>query len=481
MQAFSSWGVGKKLISGFLLLTFLVVLVTAIFIYVLNSTISQYTYMEELLTSNNLLLEKQIDHLKFRNKIGEFQWDFSLKTIQVEKDHHKCGLGLWYYSSAREKLQEQVPGVTPFLIEVEKPHEQLHRNVTELESYLQSDRRDEAIRFYSTTLQESLNSVLALLDRVKEVITKAVIEKRESILRRVQALQSLGLFISLGGAILAIGFGLLISRSITQPLKGSITDLSHSSSHLDTVASQVASSSQELSRSASELASSVEEITSSMEELQSIIESNTKSVMEAYQMNHLVMEGAKTNARQGRILYEAMLSNQERSHQVLKVNKVIDDIAFQTSILALNAAVEAARAGEAGRGFAVVADQVKNLAQKSADAARETSALLESVVQDITHATEQSEAVAAEAEKATDFISKITALLEELHQVFKEQSKGANQVTKAISQVNTVVQQTASSSEEMAAAAEEMRSQVEALRQMVNTLNDITVGRRKEA
>ncbi|MCX7788989.1 MAG: methyl-accepting chemotaxis protein [Spirochaetes bacterium] len=328
--------------------------------------------------------------------------------------------------------------------------------------------------------REAFDRMTAALVKLLEYIKSYYGEKEVHEYTRVSNLLVLAIQILLVvGIILAVVLGLLITKSIVKPLNQTTNNLTSSSNNLEGAANQIASASQELSSGASELASSVEEITSSMEELQSIIESNTKSVNEAELLMKETAEGAKASSARSEELLAMMQEINERSRQVVRINKVIDDIAFQTSILALNAAVEAARAGEAGRGFAVVADQVKSLAQKSAEASNETSELIESVVANIEKGTERTRAVAEDSKKVSEAAGKVSVLLDEITRAFKEQSKGANQVTKAISQVNTVVQQTASSSEETAAAAEEMQAQVEALREIVQTLNEVAMGKGK--
>lgn len=268
-------------------------------------------------------------------------------------------------------------------------------------------------------------------------------------------------------------------RSISQPINRASKNLLASSNQLESAANQISSSSQELSSGASELASSVEEITSSMEELQSIIESNTKTINETELLMKETNESAKNSTQRVEELQNAMNIVNENAKKIVKINKVIDDIAFQTSILALNAAVEAARAGEAGRGFAVVAEQVKSLAQKSAEAAKETTDLIESVVESISSGQEKLNFVKEASLKVSELANKVNILLDEITTAFKEQSKGATQVTKAISQVNTVVQGTAASSEETASAGEELLTQVEQIREIIISLNAIVFGMKR--
>jgi methyl-accepting chemotaxis protein len=279
------------------------------------------------------------------------------------------------------------------------------------------------------------------------------------------------------GLIVAIGLGTFMSLAISRSISGNVDNLALSANQLTNASMQVSSSSQELSSGASELASSVEEMTSSIEELQSIIESNTKNINEGKGMS----DAANREAKESTKLMEELESNideiDENSRKVAKVIKVIDDIAFQTNILALNAAVEAARAGDAGRGFAVVAEQVKNLAQKSAEAAKETAVLIENAMNSVTAGKGKTRTVKESSVKSGEGMDKIATIMDEVSRGSQEQLKGANQVTKAISQINSVVQQTASTSEENAAAGEELLAQAETLKGVVIDLNEIVKGK----
>ncbi|MGA2141261.1 MAG: methyl-accepting chemotaxis protein [Brevinematales bacterium] len=286
------------------------------------------------------------------------------------------------------------------------------------------------------------------------------------------------ILVSVIGVALALILGIFISRSISRPVNRVTEDLFNSSNSLESAAGQVSSSSQELSSGASELASSVEEMTSSLQELQSIIESTTKNVVEAELMTREAMDGSKENSSQMDEMLKAMNEISENSRKISKIIKVIDDIAFQTNILALNAAVEAARAGDAGRGFAVVAEQVKSLAQKSAEAAKETADLMENAISSVSSGNNIADKVKKVSEKAQGVLGKVGAMMDEVTRASKEQLNGANQVNKAVSQINTIVENTAASSEETASAGEELLSQAEMLKGVVNKLNVMVKGRK---
>lgn len=275
---------------------------------------------------------------------------------------------------------------------------------------------------------------------------------------------------------LSLALGIVLSNSITKSIHKINQDLLSSSNNVEGAAAQVAQSSQELSSGASELAASVEETTSSIEELQSIIEATTKNVNEAEMMMRKTVEGAATVTAKTEGMQKALKEISDHSSKIGKIIKVIDDIAFQTNILALNAAVEAARAGESGRGFAVVADQVKSLAQKSADAAKETAELIDTAIESVGNGEKMGASVMESQKEAGELAGKASAILEEVNRAAREELKGANQITKAVSQINSVVQETAASSEEMASSGEELLSQSEAMKNLVGNLQEIVEG-----
>ena len=331
--------------------------------------------------------------------------------------------------------------------------------------------------YYNKDMQKisdiALEANQKLVDYIVDYYGKQTVERA---LEQSEMLNMIIISVSAGAVVLALILGIVLSASISKPVNNVTGDLFSSAGSLESAAGQVSSSSQELSSGAAELASSVEEMTSSLEELQSIIEANTKNITEGNTMIDGVYRGASESAKMMAELGQAHEAIDQNSQKVAKVIKVIDDIAFQTNILALNAAVEAARAGDAGRGFAVVADQVKSLAQKSADAAKETAGLIETAISSVKTGKEMGINVQKNAAESAEMMSKAKTIMDEIHKASQEQLKGANQVTKAVSQINNVVQQTASTSEETAAAGEELLSQAELLNEAVERLNGIVKG-----
>lgn len=272
----------------------------------------------------------------------------------------------------------------------------------------------------------------------------------------------------------------LIVFSVSRPVSRVVQKLTIGSDNLESASQQIAASSQQLSSGNSELAASIEEITSSLEELQSVVETNTKNINESELLMQETSANSSRVSQDMTILSEALDEIGSNSKEIVKIIKVIEDIAFQTNILALNAAVEAGRAGEAGSGFAVVADQVQDLAQKSSEAAKETALLIERAIESINKGQSIGTTVKEAQEKTGEMTSNVTTLLNEVNRASKEQMKGINQITQAVTQTNSVVQQTASSAEETASASEELLGQSEELNGVVDQLNIIVKGKTSE-
>ncbi len=311
------------------------------------------------------------------------------------------------------------------------------------------------------------------------------------------------------GMVLAVVLGIYISRIISKPInklvviaekvadgdldvdididtkdeigilaQGFMTmadNLNEVMSNINTAAEQVASGSKQvsdssmaLSQGAAEQASSIEELTASLEEISAQTEKNAQNANEA----NSLAETAKINAAQGndqmKEMLEAMDEINNSSNNISKIIKVIDEIAFQTNILALNAAVEAARAGQHGKGFAVVAEEVRNLAARSANAAKETTDMIEGSIKKVEGGTKIAIDTASALNHIVEGVTKVADLVNDIAIASNEQATGIAQVNQGIGQVAEVVQTNSATSEEGAAASEELASQAELLKEQVN-------------
>ncbi len=233
-------------------------------------------------------------------------------------------------------------------------------------------------------------------------------------------------------------------------------------------ANQVAYSSTALSQGATEQASSIEELSASMEEIASQTEQNAGNA----QKTNILVTNIQSDATSGNAQMVEMLRAMDEintsSINISKIIKVIDDIAFQTNILALNAAVEAARAGNAGKGFAVVADEVRNLAAKSAQAAKETTELIEASIKKVNGGTNIARETAAALSKIVEGVLQAGQLVGEIAFASNEQAVALEQINQGLLQISQVVQTNAASAEECAAASEELLSQSDCLKESVS-------------
>lgn len=240
-----------------------------------------------------------------------------------------------------------------------------------------------------------------------------------------------------------------------------------SSDQVNSSAKLVADTSISISQGATEQAGSIEELTASLEEITSRTTENAQNARTANELTGNVREDARNSSAQMEEMLGAMKEINESSESIQKIIKVIDDIAFQTNILALNAAVEAARAGDYGKGFAVVAEEVRSLAAKSADAAKETTHLIEDSMNKVETGTKMAGNTSAALNKIVSGVAQAAELVGSIASASNEQAEALEQINQGILQVSQVVQSNAAASEECASAGEELSGQAGALKESV--------------
>jgi len=286
------------------------------------------------------------------------------------------------------------------------------------------------------------------------------------------------ILITIGAIVLAGVLAILfvLSGRIAAPIHELASGLRLGADHTSQAAGQVSQTSQSLAEGASKQAAALEETSSSLEELSSMTQQNSDSSEKAKQFANQARQSADNGVNEMQRMQEAMAAIQASSGEISKIIKTIDEIAFQTNILALNAAVEAARAGEAGAGFAIVAEEVRNLAQRSATAAKETGSKIEDSLGKTTQGVEISRKVGDSLSEIAQKIRLVDDLAGQVAAAAAEQSRGLTQINKAVSEIDQITQSNAASAEESASAAEELNAQSEVMRDSVAKLDALIQG-----
>ncbi len=257
-------------------------------------------------------------------------------------------------------------------------------------------------------------------------------------------------------------------KKIVDDLNKQFSEIQDSAQQISVGSDQVSSGAQSLSQGTTEQASSIEELSASINEIALQVKENADNVTVATKyVNETIDVIVESNNEMNNML-TAMNDINNSSNEIAKIIKVIDDIAFQTNILALNAAVEAARAGAAGKGFAVVADEVRNLALKSADAAKQTTSLIENSITTVQHGSSLAKKAASSLEVVATKSNLVGETIEKVLVASNEQAMSIEQVNTGVEQISSVVQTNSATAEESAAASEELSGQADMLRTLIS-------------
>lgn len=268
----------------------------------------------------------------------------------------------------------------------------------------------------------------------------------------------------------------LVTEDIKKSINGVLQDLSQTSDNLEYLSQDLTTNSHKLAEGTNEQASSIQETSSTLEESESMLHQTTQNTKEADVLAKKTKNAASKGDLEMHTMLEAMKELKISSGEISKIIKVIDEIAFQTNILSLNAAVEAARAGDAGKGFAVVAEEVRNLAQRSAQAAKDTTVIIEGNINLSEKCLGITEQISESLTEINDESNKVSELLGEITTASQEQEIGIGQINKAISQMERVLQSNASTAQESATSATQLSGYSDNIKCIMNNLNMLING-----
>lgn len=350
-----------------------------------------------------------------------------------------------------------INSINDLLAAVEDPMNDVNKVMMSISGSKLDERIDKEYKGEFKVLAETVNATASMLEnlikRISDVLT--IMSNGNFSIKKTEEFK--GDFGAISTAM----------NLILDSLNDSFNNISTTSEQVASGASEVSQGSMALSQGATEQASALEELTASIAEVAAQTKHNANDASETNKLVNIVKENASTCNGNMNEMLKSMIDIGESSSNISKIIKVIDSIAFQTNILALNAAVEAARAGQYGKGFAVVAEEVRNLAAKSAEAANETTNLIEGTVNRVKNGTEIANQTAKALGSIVDGVNKVTTFVEKISAASNEQATGIAQIDIGLQQVSQVIQTVSATSEESAAASVELMGQANLLKQQV--------------
>jgi len=470
-----NWTIAKRIIAGGVLLLALLLIVGGL-------GVSTLRHIEDLAVAR--LRDDAIPGVVYMSEISTYSLRAHVRTLLAADPARRDG-DLAKIAENAVTISEAMKGYEASISQSEdrSNYEELKRIRTSYLStrdayfaLLKSGRSEESRSFLQGTLEPAFDAYRDQTTMMLKWNQDSAVKATGQIIDASAQAVARTLCVSGVSLILAVSAGWFIIRGVNLALRQMTGVLDDAAGQVASAAGQVSASSQSLAEGSSEQAASLEETSSSLEELSSMTKRNADSAGNAKILSGATRAAAEAGNADMAKMRSAMDAIKTSSNDIGKIIKTIDEIAFQTNILALNAAVEAARAGEAGAGFAVVAEEVRALAQRSANSAKETAAKIEVAIQ----SGEQGVLISGKVARSLDVIvekaRQVDEIVAEIATASQEQNQGIGQINTAVSQMDKITQSNAASAEETAAASEELSAQAVTLKETVGHLRQLVGG-----
>ena len=473
--------ISTKLYLGFGAIITLTVFIVIFATFMIQRISKETKIVLELNKLEQIIAEREIDHLNWSEVIAKVLTDESSVELKVQTDDHKCAFGKWLYGNDRKSTEAFVPGLVDKFKQIEPYHHQLHESAIEIQNVYANGSKDDsgklleseiqrACHIYNTKTKSALVNVQTVLGEIRELTSESAGQKENEILALNRIIVRTLYFSGAAVILISILASYAISKSVVSKLRYIIDNLKEGTFQLFSASDQIAEAAQALAQGSSEVASCLQESNTNVVHINDISKSNAQDSIKANSLASNAREVASQGEASVKQLNNAITEIQNNANETANIIKVIDEIAFQTNLLALNAAVEAARAGEAGKGFAVVAEEVRNLAMRSAQAAHNTSSIIEQSVKAANEDIKVVEQVAQLLDDINSSVSKSSEMVDKISEASQEQSIGIEQIYRTLGEMDKATQQNAASAEQSASASEELSSQAENLNSLMTEI-----------
>jgi len=474
---FANLTIGKKLSLGFGAILTLVLLFSLVNFSGINTIVKKAA---EVISGNSLdatLAQKVVDHLTWVNKLNTALVDTQATKTGVETNDHLCGLGKWLYGDERKKTEAMDPALAPLFKALEQPHARLHQTAIAINTAIEknSSDRTEAVSLYLKETLPALTEVQGHLKKIREQ-ARSDISTDQAML---EATRSFKRNLVIGAALtvlVGISLALVIVRGSTKLLAKVADDIKDNAAKVAAAAASINAASRSLAEDASSQAAAMEQTAAALEESTAMSQQTSALTAGSQALMNQNIEKSGQTLKALIELTRSMDQIEQDSDSIRSIINTIGSIAFQTNLLALNAAVEAARAGEAGAGFAVVAAEVKNLANRSAEAAKNTQTLLDGTIGRVTSCAEALKQVNSDFDhivaSATGIGDKTTAITE----ATRQQATGLVEISKATHELEQITMNVQTAAHTAAQAADQLTDQAEEMGIMVADLVAMVYG-----